>query len=127
MESSFGESNRFAMGAGTRLITTTGAQAFSGLGFKPRAVHLINTVNGTGNLAVGEFIAGVDKCTNDRFQSYAHGPWIQRENALYVEDNPPDNAWADITSMNVDGFTITWAKSGTPSAWTAQQFWIAIK
>lgn len=107
---------RFKVSSFTRDISLTGTQAITGLGFSPKAVIFFATVEsavgraswGMDDDAVGTCIVDYGAVTTDTYV-VAGSSSISMTIASGVE------AYGSISSLDADGFTLTWTKAGSPT------------
>jgi hypothetical protein len=117
----------FKVGSFTRDVSLAGStQAVTGVGFKPKAVLMITNINGTAAMCVGVCtITGQGVVFDDSVNAAAtYG--ISTSNVVYLSTAAGVAANAPITSMDSDGFTITWAKTGSPTG-TATVIYLALR
>lgn len=104
------------VGAFTRDLTlATGTQSITGVGFKPSAVSFIYLVNG--DKRVG---SGYDDNTSRSFIAYSttEANWYNNDNDaidFMTQIGGVTEYAGRITSMDSDGFTISWVKYGSPT------------
>lgn len=123
----YGEKNRFKVGSSTRdSSTASGTQAVTGVGFQPKVIYLFSTEDGatamslgvsdgsSHHVAIDAHIKGADKWTRDT------------SHCILIWDS--GSAWneASINSFDSDGFTIQWAKTGSPSG-TITTIYLALR
>jgi hypothetical protein len=110
----------------TRDMTAAGAPtdvAYTGLGFKPSAAIFFATVPGTSMMSIGFVVPGGAQGVIDDDSSGGAGAtnWNLRSSEVIdlcqtFNSVRQDAAWK---SFDTDGLTLTWTKSGSPSANTA--------
>lgn len=115
--------SRFKIGSTTRDISTaSGTQAVTGIGFAPKAVIFLAVVQSS-----TEASWGFDDATTHLSLRLQNTIWTNAATESIVYD---DNAGKDysghISSMDSDGFTITWTKTGLPTG-TLQVMYLAFK
>jgi hypothetical protein len=107
------------------LTTASGSQAITGVGFKPRYVHIIANVPANAMASIGMDDGATASCIfNDH--NAAANIW-NRSTALSVflrATSTPAQQTASISSMDSDGFTLNWTKTGSPTG-TANIFYTA--
>lgn len=97
------------------LTLAAGAQAVTGLGFKPRAIIFTVGTIGSGNYASIAF-ADADAVGG----MFINGALNGSTSAAGLTGSSGGNFQSfTVTSFDADGFTVTWAKSGSPTG-TAQ-------
>lgn len=105
----------FYTGSTTRnLVTASGTQAITGVGFRPKAVFLIAGVSGT-----NAFSAGFDNAVNSSSgynQIAGGGLWsVSTPGSVSLITGLSDQQVASVSSMDIDGFTLNWSKTGSPT------------
>lgn len=97
------------------ISAANGTTAVTGLGFKPRAVHFVAAVNGDSKASAGVDDGVTPGCI---FQSIADGTsaWgVDSTYSIRMQGAAGNFTGASITSLDADGFTITRAKTGSPT------------
>lgn len=113
-----GNANEYAsgmkIGTFTRDISVTGAQAISGVGFKPSFVIFLTTIAGIATFSIGFDSGALAYCC---YYGYSGGTaWsYDAGNSLRRDTGAGVFAKAEITTLGSDGFTLTWAKAGSPT------------
>ncbi len=97
-------------------ISVTGTQAVTGIGFKPKKITVMACFSGVGldgsshGQAVGVGNARV------MYSDPSTLNWATTANGLmFLHIDATNYGQADLTSFDDDGFTVTWAKTGTPT------------
>jgi len=122
----------FAMGTLTRVTdAASGNVAYTGVGFTPRLVIFlmgrsggadvrmsVGVDNGTAHYAVSGDRGAADYTTIHQFRSDASISW--EENGTTTRQH------GSITTLDSDGFTIAWTKTGAPNSITANVGYVAI-
>src|SRR6266566_2727957 len=98
------------------LATASGLQTITGVGFKPSLIHFMTGISG-GNIwgSQGWSDGVVQNCIEYQMTGNVYAQFgaagIQR-------DNPGGTNYQQFTlsSMNPDGFTLSWGRIGTPTA-----------
>lgn len=104
----------FKVGGTTRDISTTGTQAITGLGFKPTAVIVFANIDGGFSFSMGA--QGNNTPTGVVVENIAATTTMDaRNNLIALWSGTGNLAYADVTSFDADGFTLTWSKSGSPT------------
>lgn len=101
----------------THDISVTGAQAITGVGFKPSAViflankatEALNTSWGVDDGSVSNALALFD------YDATSHSSTNNNGSIKLVTLAGVTEATAYISSMDSDGFTLTWSKTGSPT------------
>jgi hypothetical protein len=104
------------VGSFTRDLTTaSGSQSVTGVGFKPSAVIFWAHVSGETKGSLGF----TDGTTSDCFYNYAAvsaGAWaISAGNILHPIGDLSNLQNGALSSLDADGFTISWTKTGSPT------------
>lgn len=112
-------------GSFTRALTTaSGTQAITGVGFTPKAVIFLGVRDG-GLLDTKGFDTGV--AANCILQGYDSNQFLGAAYSIYFyHGSGVDRQRALITSLDADGFTLTWTKDGSPTG-TGTMLYLAIK
>lgn len=115
------------IGSFTYDVSTTGTQAVTGVGFQPRAILFVSMINGGTALAIG-----MDDATTHQlmftFDTVTVSNYSLSAMASILGLNDATNAsfsTAAVTALGADGFTITKAKTGTPTG-TCTVYFLAI-
>ena len=100
----------FKVGSFTRDISlASGTQSVTGVGFKPKAVIFIGGSTGSGAWTIG-YADG----TNSGALIFV-GPTLSTTNALGIDQAGGNNYFGGNPTLDTDGFTISWTKTGNPS------------
>lgn len=100
----------------TRLLTSdNGEQEITGVGFAPRLIVFLAGVVGGGSMGS----LGVATEDGESQLINQDGLSISGSASVIVVGTAAAYAYCTITSLNADGFTLDWSKSGSPSG-TAQ-------
>ena len=94
----------------------SGDVAYTGVGFKPNYLRCLLVMDGTVYTSDGS--SAVDKGNSCVYTSAA-GTFYSNTSAIASYSN--QSSWAQsalVKSYDADGFTLTWAKIGTPTAGT---------
>jgi hypothetical protein len=119
-------SSSFKVGTFTRDMTAvTGDVAYSGVGFSPLCVLFFSTETTL-------LCWGADTVTNKYMmsqQAVGGAYYLNTGSSIQIltSSAPLTGQGAFIKTMDADGFTLTWAKSGTPAAGTMSVFYVAMK
>ncbi len=104
--------------------TSTGAQAVTGVGFQPAALVLASCcfASATGvqataaRWAVGATTGASEEAAiwsgstdNVADDISDYGSWTNRSISMWTEGTPTENATADLTAFDADGFTLNWS------------------
>jgi hypothetical protein len=114
------------IGSTSRTNTTAnGTQSITGVGFRPTWVMCSGTAGGGGDTDSASF--GFATSTTGRAQFHNHSGNATQKNVdddsliRYVDSATILNE-GNLTSMDADGFTITWTKTGAPTGNTLLRF-----
>lgn len=112
------------IGSLTRDLTaSTGSVATTGVGFTPRLLFVLFNQDNNLRFGIG-FTDGTSK-----FCAYASDTsWKFRNTASYLIQSNDTSAYqqADIASLDSDGFTLSWTKTGSPTG-TLTIYYLAIR
>ena len=100
----------------TRDITAaTGDVAYTGVGFKPRALVAMGCVDSDKRMSMG-IAVGAAEYSVSTLDGRATDTWSTNlANLFWVDTGSGQNQLAVVKSMDSDGFTLTWTKDGTPT------------
>lgn len=97
-------------------IAVSGAQAITGVGFKPKRITAFSTITvlGADGASYGHMVGlGAERCM---FYEPTTTNWQQTGGALVLMAvNSTNTAAADVTSLDDDGFTLNWTLVGAPT------------
>lgn len=103
--------------------TASGTQAITGVGFKPSAVIFFSNINTTTAVSVGMD----NTTTTTNYFGTGSGNFAGSGSASITGYVSGGNTYdGKITSMDDDGFTITWTKTGSPTG-TLSCLYLAIR
>jgi hypothetical protein len=111
------------IGSFTRDTTTaSGTQAVTGVGFKPRLILFHYAQNVSNEMGVGSD-NGTDK-QNLRYDPSEVAWRLNTSFSIFDSQNvgTPTTYVGLVSSMDADGFTITWTKNGTPTGTLTIQY-----
>lgn len=113
-----------ATGSFTRDVSTaTGSQSVTGVGFTPRVVHFLMGSNGK-QTSTGIAVSGASRCVyQDAGSSVFNASGTV---CIYWENGGGVNYQGSVSSLDADGFTVSWTKNGSPTG-TATIQYLAIK
>lgn len=127
-DGTFGAATGFKAGTFTRdLSTASGNQSITGVGFKPRAMVVFGAVDAGVRMALGVTDGSNSYCIYD-LGNTAAGQWGVKSSGsvLLFFDNVADDYSGALSSMDSDGFTIAWTKTGSPTG-TVTMFYLALR
>jgi len=115
---------RFKIGSFTRDVSAAaGDVSETGIGFTPAAIIFIGTVNTTTKAFWGFDNETARGCIYYRASDYSYDT---PSYSLVYDDGSGNTHKGKIKSFDADGFTITWAKVGSPTG-TLQIFYLALR
>lgn len=110
----------------TSTITTSNASAsvsYTGVGFKPSVVIAMGIVNVSTEVSIGF----ADASTQRNLSQNPLGiNWQYDATLLWLKESVGNDYDGTLTSMDADGFTISWVKTGSPTA-TALLFFLCFR
>lgn len=113
----------YKVGTTTRDVSTaSGPQAVTGVGFKPKLVLLVATIDSASKASVGFSDASGQRAIHAQNAA----TWANAAAAVMIYTDGSNNATATVTSLDADGFTLTWVKNGSPTG-TAGISYIAMR
>jgi len=110
----------------TRDISLTGTQAITGVGFSPKAIIFFASIAGTKAMSIG-FVNTAGAGTGRGIADYGvqtadtYFPFSYAIGKLYAGAGS-DGAYADLYSIESDGFTMNWNKDGLPTGTVTIQY-----
>lgn len=115
----------FKVGNFTRdTSTASGTQAVTGVGFQPRAVIFLANQSGTKEMSVGVDDGTTKGCV---YQQTTAGNFGVNANAIVADESSGVNNYiGSISSLDSDGFTISWTKTGSPTG-TLSVYYLALR
>lgn len=114
---------RFTIATLTRDLTTaTGSVAYTGVGFSPKALLFIAVVDGTTKISWGMDNAAQPRAISSFGANYTN--W--GSNSIAIADGSGNSQVALVSSLDSDGFTLSWTKAGTPTG-TAVVYYLAFR
>lgn len=112
------------VGTFTRDISlASGIQAITGIGFKPTAGHFLAGIEDVvGKISIG-FSDGVTSgVVGDTYGNSPNTWHLTSSSCIYIMFNSADGYYGKISTWDIDGFTITWTKMGSPTGIATIQF-----
>jgi hypothetical protein len=110
---------RVKIGSATHDVSLTGAgaiQAITGVGFVPSAVIILAVIHGTKAVSIGFGTAADGGLVIGGDGAESADVWLSGgANMTYLVTGAGIVAYAPLTSLDAGGFTITWAKAGSPT------------
>ncbi len=106
---------QFKMGTFSRNMTTaSGDQAITGVGFQPSAVLVIAADAGTAAFSIGFSDGSSEGHLFDAHNNSAN-TWDASSGSIYMATGSNNDYSGSISSLDSDGFTITWTRTNTPT------------
>ena len=103
------------LGSTTRDLTTaSGTQSITGIGFAPKIIFVTAAINGG---AAGHSMGWSNGSVHACHQVLGSSGFGTTAFCIYVTDDGTGASYqtATVSSVNNDGFTLSWSKTGTPS------------
>ena len=115
-----GTANEYANGMKIGLTshdaTVTGTQEITGIGFKPSYVDFLAVISTAGSVSVGFDNGTLAYTIGGTGEGGTAGDWTyDLDDSIYLVTGSNIRAYAHITTLGADGFTITWGKDGSPT------------
>jgi len=115
----------------SKIITATrdgtaasGDVSYTGVGFVPTSIHCLMSIDGT--LFQSDGFSDSLKSSQCKLQSAANVYYNSAQLVNYSNRSTFDQ-YGVVKSYDADGFTLTWTKSGTPTAGTLSLIFICYK
>lgn len=89
--------------------------AYTGVGFTPKALIAIGTIAGTNAMTWGLADASTNNCTPTGVQGTNNQSDVDNGHLIAVYTGTNAYQRGALVSLDVDGFTISWAKLGSPT------------
>ena len=118
----------FKVGSLTRDMTAvSGSVAYTGVGFKPKAIAFTGGVNATTDIMIAGFDDGTTRGATAFNPGSAGTGQINGSSSVFLPSAAATSQMAVVTTFDTDGFTLTWTKTGSPSAGTATIYYLALR
>lgn len=117
---------KYKVGLTTRDVSlASGSQAVTGVGFKPKCIDFIVNINGTVAASWGfdDGTTAEGMLTNNGGTA---GQFSSSTSSIFIVVSAGNTYTGKISSLDADGFTIAWTKSGSPTG-TAQVIYKAYR
>jgi len=115
------------VGSFTRdLSTASGTQAITGVGFEPTAVMFFAIVDTTTQTSWGMDDGTISSANMDNYGDTANTYRNDLGHSIWLRPNATNYSYAKITSLDSDGFTLTWVKNNSPTG-TATIMYMAFR
>lgn len=115
-----------AIGSFTRDVSLTADQAVTGVGFKPKLVIFVGSVNASNKSCIGASNVTANGCMFTPAAGVAGNYSTATTACIAAVTDSSNNNLGVLLSLDSDGFTIDWTKTGTPTG-TLTCFWIALR
>lgn len=92
----------------------SGTQAITGVGFTPRAIMFLANQASTTESSVGFSDGSAHQCLTDRGADGV-GQSTLNAVAIFLYENGAAYTTATVQSLDTDGFTLNWTKTGSPT------------
>jgi hypothetical protein len=100
---------------------TTGSVAYTGVGFTPKTLSIIAIKDGNSATSFGISTGLTEYCTSKYGGSATVQSYIATRIVYFSDDSGGANIQeASIVSLDADGFTLSWARTGTASTGNIQ-------
>jgi len=109
----------------TRDISITGTQAITGLGFKPASILFLAAIITSDSVSIASMNGGSGLGIFNSGEETAD-TWSVASHCIVMTTGIGIVGYGNVSSIDTDGFTITWAKSGSPTG-TAGITYMAFK
>jgi hypothetical protein len=113
------------VGTFTRDLTAdSGDVSYSGVGFKPSAIIFLASKSNVFAASVG-----ISQGAGVNYLIYFRGsPYISSYNdaCVMLTENATDTQYAEVKTLDADGFTLTWTKANSPTG-TGTIFYLAFR
>lgn len=121
---------RYKIGTFTRDMTAEGGDvAYTSVGFTPKAITFFGGVDNSLISCYNGYDDGTVHYNlyNQSGSATAGQTGISASGSIYLVQSGTQDQYALVKSFDADGFTLTWAKSGTPSSGTATLVYMAYR
>lgn len=108
----------FKIGSFTRDMTTaSGTQAVTGVAFKPRCVLFLASEGSSAQASIGFDLAGSSRGTLYNNHVASADTWNRSGTSysIFASQSGGASYAGGVTSLDTDGFTVSWVKSGLPT------------
>ena len=103
-------------GLTTKDVSTSNDLVITGVGFRPRFVYLLLNISGTASASWGVTdVNGVDYTVFWNHEVVANAFSNSGRIGLLITPGVNQNTKVNLTSMDVDGFTLAFAPEGSPT------------
>jgi hypothetical protein len=108
--------------------TASGTQAITGVGFKPSHIIFLAAISNTNQMSIGFSNGTANYCFAD-YNATGTGTYLNSTTtAIYLIQTSGGaiGAYATVSTLGADGFTLTWTKDGSKTG-TATIFYLALR
>ena len=110
------DKSRFYMGSTTRNVATTGTQAITGVGFRPKQVLFMAGIDDDAGCASWGWDNGTTKYRMTNRSDTAQAVSESSSTSIGVNiASGVSETYGVISAIGSDGFTINWTKGGAPT------------
>jgi hypothetical protein len=115
----------YFIGTFTRAMDATGAPtdvSYTGVGFKPSVIVFLSSLGST------SISVGLDNATS-KYVIHVYGSSVLGANAYSIDliEDGTKIQQALVKTMDTDGFTLTWTKTGSPSSANGTVYYLALR
>ncbi len=110
-----GTSELVFVGTFTRDISLTSTQAITGIGFKPKYIHMHGTVNGDPDTGFFGFSADATESSIRNNQPQTANTWEKGIGVINITVGSANSMSGAIQSFDSDGFTLSYIKNNSPT------------
>ena len=102
------------------LTTASGTQVITGVGFKPSSIQVLGGLNNSAGICIGFAGQTQEICIRNNHNETAD-TWQHQAYLVNIVVSSGNDQRATLTTMDTDGFTVEWVKTGSPTGSAA--FW----
>jgi len=117
---------RFKTGTSSRNMATTGSQSITGVGFRPTGIVIIAVIGGTSAVSIG-FSDGTGAYAINNYHYQTANTWQGGTSIIHMTIGVGIYAYANLTSFDADGFTLTWGNDGTSPTGTCNFYYLCLR
>jgi len=117
------------IGTFTRDMTAaTGSVSYTAVGFKPSVIIFMGGINTTVIATFNGFDNATSHYSSGSYSGLAAGAaFVDAGSSIILYETNTKLQAAFVSSMDADGFTLSWSKGGIPAAGTATMFYLAFR
>ena len=114
---------RFVIGTFTRDTTiASGTQSITGVGFKPYFLYFLGAEGGTREVTWGFENGTTRQCINSESGETSNDFGPSAGSAMTFDQGADGSYAVTLGVMDIDGFTLTWDKTGSPTGTVTVQY-----